>query len=87
MKVGALLLGLAGALIGWLEPHGEAEADLARRAGRGSAAPEHAIAGSPARGYHCEGGRFYTWQPERAEVVAWVEELSPFDRQGPAGRS
>jgi hypothetical protein len=82
MKVRLLLLGLVGAVIGWLEPPPEDAAQLERRTGRISA-PADAIHGSRANGYRSEGARFYTWQPERSAVVAWVEELSPFDRRGP----
>lgn len=42
------------------------------------------IEGTPASGYRSEGEHFYTWQAERDDVVAWVEELSPFDHPGPA---
>ena len=41
------------------------------------------IEGTPSSGYRSEGEHFYTWQPERDEVVAWVEELLPFDRPMP----
>jgi D-hexose-6-phosphate mutarotase len=44
------------------------------------------IAGSRSSGFRSEGARFYTWQPERAEVVSWVAELAPFDRPGAARR-
>jgi hypothetical protein len=38
------------------------------------------VEGSRERGYRHAGEHFYTWQPERAAAVSWVEELSPFDR-------
>jgi hypothetical protein len=45
-----------------------------------------AVVGTPASGYRSEGERFYTWQRERADAVAWVRELSPFDRPARARR-
>ena len=45
----------------------------------GAEAAGDAIAGSPASGYRSEGSQFYTWQPEREEVAAWVAELAPWD--------
>ena len=79
MKVRGMLFGLIGALIGWLGPSNDDAADFVARAGRESARDEK-VTGSPVVGYHSEGGRFYTWQPERSEVVSWVAELAPFDR-------
>lgn len=79
MKVRKLLLGLVGAAIAWLEPGADDMVDLASREGRASAPDDGAIVGSPAAGYHSEGSRFYTWQPDRSEVVAWVAELEPWD--------
>ena len=81
MKVRGMLLGLTGAVLGWLEPSTDDVVDIATRAGRESARGEK-VDGSPVIGYHSEGGRFYTWQPERSEVVSWVAELAPFDRPG-----
>lgn len=45
---------------------------------------QNAIEGSRERGYHHAGLHYYTWEPERAAVVSWVRELSPFDRREPA---
>jgi hypothetical protein len=86
MKVRGMLLGLTGAVMGWLEPSTDDTADLVARAGRESARDEK-VRGSPVVGYHSEGGRFYTWQPERSEVVSWVAELAPFDRPASGGRA
>ena len=85
MKVRGMLLGLTGAVMGWLEPSADDAVDFAARAGRESTRDEK-VTGSPVVGYHSEGGRFYTWQPERSEVVSWVAELAPFDRPGADGR-
>jgi hypothetical protein len=85
MKVPGMLIGLAGAVMGWLEPSPDDVADFATRAGRHSARDEN-VTGSSVVGYHSEGGRFYTWQPERSEVVSWVAELAPFDRRDTGGR-
>jgi len=30
-------------------------------------------------GYRYQGARFYIWQPDRRDVVAWVRDLAPFD--------
>lgn len=79
MKIRAMVLGLVGAAIGWLEPGGDSMVDLVNREGRRDAPADPAIVGSPHSGYRSEGDRFYTWQPERADVVAWVEELAPWD--------
>lgn len=46
-------------------------------------APRDAIEGSRERGYHHAGRHYYTWEPDRASVVSWVRELSPFDRDAP----
>jgi len=82
MKVRPVMLGLVGAVIGWLEPGSEDAVSLVSRSGReGSGTPE--IVGSSADGYHSAGAHFYTWQRERADVVAWVEELMPYDHEGP----
>ena len=78
MKVRGMLLELTGAVMGWLEASADDAVDFTR-AGRESARDE-SVTGSPVLGYHSEGGRFYTWQPERSEVVSWVAELAPFDR-------
>jgi len=86
MKVRGMLLGLTGAVMGWLEPSTDDTTGLVARAGRESARDEK-VTGSPVVGYHSEGGRFYTWQPERSEVVSWVAELAPFDRPGSDGRA
>ena len=86
MKVRGMLLGLTGAVTGWLDPSTDVAARFATRAGRGSARDEK-VTGSPIVGYHSEGGRFYTWQPERSEVVSWVAELAPFDRPGSDSRA
>ena len=83
MKVRTALLGLVGALISWLEPTADDVVDLASRAGRRTAPADREVVGSPACGYHSEGGHFYTWQPERSEVVGWVAELAPLDHPGP----
>lgn len=81
MKVRPVMLGLVGAVIGWLEPGSEDAVNLVRSSSReGCGAPE--IVGSPAQGYHSAGAHFYTWQPERATVVAWLEELRPYDHEG-----
>jgi hypothetical protein len=86
MNVRGLLLGLTGAVMGWLEPSTDDAADFVTRAGRVSARDEEVVVvGSPIVGYYSEGGRFYTWQPERSEVVSWVAELGPFDRGGSRG--
>jgi len=37
------------------------------------------IRGSREGGYRYQGARFYTWQPDRREVIAWVRDLAPFD--------
>jgi hypothetical protein len=79
MKVRSVLLGLVGAAIGWLEPGSDDMADLVSREGRGTGSVEGEIIGSVAKGYSSQGDHFYTWQPERAEVVAWVAELAPWD--------
>jgi len=86
MKVRGMLLGLAGAVMGWLGPSTDDASDFAVRAGRESARDEK-VTGSPIVGYHSEGGRFYTWQPERSEVVSWVAELAPFDRPDAGGHA
>ena len=78
MKVRNVLLGLVGAAIGWLGAGGEDAAEIPSREGRRTGIGDE-IVGSPASGYHSEGSQFYTWQPERAEVVDWVEELAPWD--------
>ena len=86
MKVRGMLLGLTDAVTAWLEPSAGDAAHFATRAGRESARDEK-VTGSPVVGYHSEGGRFYTWQPERSEVVSWVAELAPFDRPDSGGRA
>jgi hypothetical protein len=78
-------IGPVDAATDWLEPHGEGMADLVARAGRSSASRQGEIVGSRASGYRSAGAHFYTWQPERAEVVSWVAELAPFDRAAPRG--
>lgn len=55
------------------------------RDGRRSEPAGLAIVGSPDVGYRSETGRFYTWQPERSEVVAWVAEL-PLSARPPRRR-
>jgi hypothetical protein len=47
--------------------------------------PPEAIEGSRERGYRHAGQRYYTWEPDRASVLAWVRELSPFDRDAAPG--
>ena len=79
MKIRTVLLGLVGAAIGWLQPGGDDMTDLVSREGRGTESVERDIVGSVASGYSSQGDHFYTWQPERAEVVAWVIELAPWD--------
>lgn len=86
MKVRPLLLGLVGAMMGWLEPQAEDSADLARRADPDSVASDDRVVGSRTGGFHSEGAHFYVWGPERSEVVAWVSELAPFDRPAPQRR-
>jgi len=79
MKFRTVLLGLVGAAIGWLEPASDDTVDILSREGRGTESVERDIVGSVTSGYSSEGAHFYTWQPERAEVVGWVAELAPFD--------
>ena len=50
-----------------------------RRHGPGPEAAGDEIVGSPESGYRSEGIQFYTWQPEREDVAAWVAELAPWD--------
>src|SRR5688572_28112217 len=79
MKVRKRLLGRVGAAIGLPPAGGEGKTPRVSREGRRSAPPDAEIIGSPASGYHSEGGQFYTWEPERTEVVLWVAELAPWD--------
>jgi hypothetical protein len=53
----------------------------------GPALQDLLVEGTRERGYRAAGERFYTWQEERAEARAWVEELSPFDRRSHAESS
>lgn len=78
MKFRSVLLGLVGAAIAWLDPGSDDTADLLSREGRGRAV-ERDIVGSAASGYSSQGDHFYTWQPERVDVVGWVAELAPWD--------
>jgi hypothetical protein len=99
MRVRFLLLGLVGALIGWVDgPPALSDEDLLdetgsdrKPAGIQSEAsvdrdalglPSHGplILGSSEQGYRSEGAHFYVWQPNRADLLSWLAELSPQQR-------
>jgi hypothetical protein len=62
-------------VIDWLEPRHPMPHPRPGAAQRVRAHLADRVRGSRASGFCGEAAHFYTWQPERADVVSWLAEL------------